>query len=243
MSEHIHFISDLHLSDDRSDITQCFLSYLSTLDSSVSSLYILGDFFDVWVGDDDQSSPIPKISNGLKEAVKKGLKIFFQPGNRDFLIGDVFLKNTGLIPLADETLIDLFGKKILLMHGDLLCTDDVEYQQFRALSHSQQWKNDLLSKPLQERLAIGQHYRHQSHRHKENKSAAIMDVNSKTVIKQMQKHQALTLIHGHTHRPAVHDFVINGQPAQRIVLAEWDEKGSVLDWTEQGYTIKALKIK
>ena len=240
MSKHIHFISDLHLSKDRPETTQRFLAYLASVDATVSDLYILGDLFDVWVGDDDPTPPNIAVKDALNQLTTQGIQVHFLPGNRDFLIGEDFYNTTNALGLEDESVIDLFGTRTLLMHGDLLCTDDVEYQQFRQLTHDPAWQQDILSKPLQERLALAQHYRQESHLNKNEKSAAIMDVNETAVIEILKKHHVLRLIHGHTHRPHVHSHHVNGQVAERFVLAEWDTQGSILDWSESGYKVITL---
>jgi UDP-2,3-diacylglucosamine hydrolase len=240
LAQHTHFISDLHLTKDRPDITQRFLAYLESLDQNVSHLYILGDLFDVWVGDDDSTEPNNEVKSALSSVVENGIPISFIAGNRDFLMGQQFFSDTGITCLDDAHVIDLYGTPTLLLHGDLLCTDDIEYQKFRQLTHTTAWQDDMLSKPLAERLAIAQHYRNESAKNKAEKSMDIMDVCHKTVIETMQHHQVQRLIHGHTHRPNVHTFDINGHKATRIVLAEWDTDSSVLDWDNTGYNITRL---
>lgn len=235
MSQHLHFISDLHLTRDRPENTQRFLAYLESLDSSVSDLYILGDLFDVWVGDDDTTPPNEQVRKQLKKVTGNGTRVYFLAGNRDFLIGEQFFNDTQVSCLQDEHLIDLFGVKTLLMHGDLLCTDDLEYQQFRQLTHNPAWQQAALAKPLEERLALAQHYRQESHLNKSGKSMDIMDVNPAAVIDAFERHGVQRLIHGHTHRPDIHTHEANNKPAQRFVLAEWDDKASVLEWSESGY--------
>jgi UDP-2,3-diacylglucosamine hydrolase len=237
VSNHVHFISDLHLNQDRPENTQRFLAYLESLDSNISDLYILGDLFDVWVGDDDPTPPNNEVRKQLKKVTTLGVNVFFMAGNRDFLIGEQFFNDTNIVCLEDESIIELFGVKTLLMHGDLLCTDDVEYQQFRQLTHNPLWQKEALSKSLEERLALAQHYRQESHLNKKEKSASIMDVNEDTVLKVFDKYNVRRLIHGHTHRPKIHTHTINGESAKRFVLAEWDSNGSVLDWGENGYDI------
>jgi len=240
VSSRIHFISDLHLTKDRPENTQRFLAYLASLSQPIKSLYILGDLFDVWIGDDDQTPPNNEIKQALRSVSDRGISIYFIAGNRDFLIGQQFFKETGITCLKDSYVIDLFGTKALLMHGDLLCTDDVQYQQFRQLTHQTSWQQDLLSKSLEERLAIAQHYRSESHLNKAEKSTDIMDVNQQAVIDHMEKTGVQLLIHGHTHRPAEHSLVVNNTPAKRIVLAEWDTDGSILEWTATGHSTLSL---
>lgn len=240
MTQHIHFISDLHLTQDRPENTQRFLAYLESLSSDVSALYILGDLFDVWVGDDDPTPPNEAVKTHLAKITSKGVKVYFLAGNRDFLVGKKFFADTQVVSLEDEYIIDLFGTSTLLMHGDLLCSDDVEYQKFRDLTHTPEWQQSILSKPLQERLAMAQHYRQESHLNKANKSMEIMDVNTSTVVNYVKKHQVKRLIHGHTHRPDIHSHIADGEEIERFVLAEWDHSGSVLDWSEDGYQLIEL---
>lgn len=240
MSKHVHFISDIHLTQDRPENTQRFLAYLESLDSNVSDLYILGDLFDVWVGDDDPTPPNKPVKEALAKLTQRGVSVHFLAGNRDFLVGKEFFNTTQVSCLEDETVIDLFGEKTLLMHGDLLCTDDVQYQQIRQVTRSPAWRQETLSKPLEERLALGQHYRQESHLNKKGKSTDIMDVDETAVVNVLEKHAVQRLIHGHTHRPNIHTHTANSQPAKRFVLAEWDNQGSVLDWSENGYEIIQL---
>lgn len=241
MNTEILFISDLHLAWDKPQITQRFLDFLDNRAKTANALYILGDLFDAWVGDDDSSPPSPKIREALKRLTKSGVKVYFQQGNRDFLLGQQFCHETGVILIDDPVVIDLFGVPTLLMHGDLLCTDDLPYQAFRSKSRSPEWQHGVLSKPLFVRLLAARWYRIRSYFHKRKKTQEIMDVNQDTVIHTMSEHNCLRLIHGHTHRPNIHHFEVNGKTAQRYVLAAWThEKGEVLAWTNQGHQIEAL---
>lgn len=232
----IFFISDLHLALEKPDITRKFLYFLQHHAPQAKAMYILGDLFDVWVGDDDFSPPINKLKKQLKQLTSSGVQIFLQPGNRDFLLGHKFCADTGITLLADYAVIELNGVKTLLTHGDLLCTDDLPYQAFRAKSHTPAWQQNVLSKPLLLRLLVARWYRIRSFFHKRGKSAEIMDVSQATVLDLMRKHQALRLIHGHTHRPAIHDFTIDNQTAQRFVLCEWKKQPiNILGWNNKGY--------
>ena len=212
----ILFISDLHLAFDKPEITRRFLEFLATHAIQSQTLYILGDLFDAWVGDDDFSPPANKIRAALKKVTDSGTAVFIQSGNRDFLLGNQFCLETGVKLLGDYHTIDLFGTPTLLMHGDLLCTDDLPYQAFRKKSRSEQWQHNVLSKPLFVRLLAARWYRVKSHFHKRQKSQDIMDVNQETVVATMIKHHCTRLIHGHTHRPNLHSFEINGNSAQRF---------------------------
>lgn len=241
MHQDILFISDLHLGLEKPDITHRFLHFLKTRANTADSLYILGDLFDAWIGDDDPTPPNNQIRKHLKELVQSGVPVFLQPGNRDFLLGQKFCKDTGVVLLDDYVVIDLFGTPTLLTHGDLLCTDDLAYQEFREKSHTDEWKSNVLSKPLLLRLIVARWYRLRSYFHKRKKSTDIMDVNPSTVIEKMSEHNCKRLIHGHTHRPAIHDFSIGNISAQRYVLAAWDNNsGSVLSWNNSGYLIESI---
>ncbi len=241
MNKDILFISDLHISLDKPEITRRFLDFLEQRATKAEAIYILGDLFDAWIGDDDPTPPNNKIRRHLKQLTGSGTKVYFQQGNRDFLLGDKFCQETGVTLIDDYVVIDLYGIPTLLTHGDLLCTDDLPYQAFRAKSHTPEWKRYVLSKPLLLRLLMARWYRFRSHFHKRKKTQEIMDVNQDTVVTVMQKHNCLRLIHGHTHRPGVHNFEINGQPAQRFVLSAWRrDVAEVLRWDHNGYRIEAI---
>jgi len=241
LNQDIIFISDLHIALNKKEITNRFLSFLKNKEHEASTVYILGDLFDAWIGDDDNTSPNKNIKSQLKLLTKSGVQVFLQQGNRDFLLGEQFCRETGVTLLKDYKVINLNGVNTLLTHGDLLCTDDQPYQAFREKSRSDEWKQNVLSKPLLIRLLAARWYRFRSYFHKRKKSQDIMDVNQQTVIDEMLKHDCYRLIHGHTHRPAIHDFDINGKPAQRFVLAQW-EKGSaqLLRWNSEGYKIETI---
>lgn len=241
MSEDILFISDLHLSLDKPEITRRFLDFLEKRAPQASALYILGDLFDAWIGDDDPTPPNSKIRNQLKKLTQSGTRVYFQPGNRDFLLGQRFCLETGVSLLNDYATIDLMGTPTLLTHGDLLCTDDLPYQAFRSKSHTPEWQQNVLSKPLLLRLLAARWYRFRSYLHKRKKTQSIMDVNQETVICVMKEHGCMRLIHGHTHRPNIHEFLIDGQTAQRFVLSAWSkDAGAVLCWNNIGYRIETL---
>jgi len=237
----ILFISDLHIALGKPEITRRFLSFLKNQGSNAQAIYILGDLFDVWVGDDDFTPPNNLIRKALKQLTESGIPVFLQTGNRDFLLGQKFCRDTGVQLLEDYVVIDLFAVPTLLTHGDLLCTDDLPYQEFRVKSHTSEWKDSVLSKPLLIRLLVARWYRFRSYFHKRGKSLDIMDVNQDTVVKVMSRFNCLRLIHGHTHRPDIHHFEINGQPAQRHVLAAWENKyAQSLCWNSDGYRIENI---
>jgi UDP-2,3-diacylglucosamine hydrolase len=237
----ILFISDLHLSLDKPEITRRFLNFLENRAVGAEALYILGDLFDAWVGDDDPTPPNGKIKHQLKKLTDAGTEVYLQPGNRDFLLGQRFCNETGVTLLGDYAVIDLYGVPTLLTHGDLLCTDDLPYQAFRAKSHTPEWMRSVLSKPLLLRLLAARWYRWRSFLHKRKKSREIMDVNQETVILAMKEHGCLRLIHGHTHRPNIHDIQIDGHAARRFVLAAWSkEAGQALCWAPRGYAVETV---
>ena len=241
LNPEILFISDLHLALDKPEITRRFLAFLQNRAPKAAAVYILGDLFDAWIGDDDPTPPNSKIRNQLKQLTASGTPVYLQPGNRDFLLGEQFCRDTGVTLLDDYVVIDVYGTPTVLTHGDLLCTDDLPYQAFRAKSHTPEWRQAVLSKPLLLRLLAARWYRLRSYFHKRKKSQAIMDVNQGTVTQVMQEHNSLRLIHGHTHRPDIHNFAINDQPAQRFVLAAWSkDAGEVLCWNSKGYRIEVI---
>ncbi|MCP4994067.1 MAG: UDP-2,3-diacylglucosamine diphosphatase [Gammaproteobacteria bacterium] len=222
MSETL-FISDLHLSPEHPETIDLFLRFLAERANQADSLYILGDLFDAWIGDDFNQPPIPELLASIRQLSDQGVELYFMHGNRDFLIGEGFATNTGCRLLNDPTVIDLYGTPTLLMHGDLLCTDDIEYQKARIMLRNPAFIAQLLSKSIPERLAIAADYRKQSGEAISNKAADIMDVNQQAVEQMMIKQGVARLIHGHTHRPDCHDFDLQGEPAQRMVLPEWHE--------------------
>ena len=241
MKQDIIFISDLHISIEKTEITRRFISFLQNQATKASAVYILGDFFDTWVGDDDNTPPNKKIKQQLKQLTDSGTQVYLQQGNRDFLLGQQFCNESGITLLDEYTVIDLFGVKTLLTHGDLLCTDDIPYQEFRKKSRTTEWKQNVLTKPLLLRLLVARWYRFRSFFHKRKKTQDIMDVNQQTITQVMQQHDCLRLIHGHTHRPALHDFEINNKPAQRFVLAEWKkDSAELLRWTAEGFKREAI---
>lgn len=228
-------ISDLHLSAERPQTIDLFLRFLEEQAVQANDLYILGDLFDAWIGDDALPPPIPTIIEALRRVSDAGTHIHLQHGNRDFLIGEAFATATGCQLLADPVVVELNGTPTLLMHGDLLCTDDHAYQKARQFLRSPAFIEDLLSKSIEERLAIAADYRKRSGEATAALAADIMDVNQETVEAYMQEAGVQQLIHGHTHRPGNHQFELNGAPAIRLVLAEWhDEQGQYLRVNREG---------
>lgn len=234
------FISDLHLDPQRPEITRLFLDFLGTRGRDAAAVYILGDLFEAWIGDDDDSPLNAIITSRLRTCVDSGTSLFFMPGNRDFLTGSRFAEQTGCIQLADPAQIDLYGQPTLLMHGDTLCTDDTGYMEFRRRVRDSGWQRAFLKKPLEERRRISMAARDSSRIQTREKPEYIMDVNQEAVIQTMMKHQVQRLIHGHTHRPAIHDLMVAGKPAQRMVLGDWYTQGSVLECTAEGCLLQTL---
>jgi UDP-2,3-diacylglucosamine hydrolase len=221
----ILFISDLHLSPERPDITDAFIHFLKSIAKEAEALYILGDLFDAWIGDDDDSPEYQSIIDALKTYSDTGCKLFFMHGNRDFLIGKRFEKSTGAKLLQDPTVITLNKQKTLLMHGDSLCTKDEEYMAFRQMVRNPEWQTTMLEKSLKERKSIAVQLRETSQSMNSIKAEDIMDVTPEEVVATMQEYKTPLLIHGHTHRPARHQIDIDGNPVERIVLGDWHDKG------------------
>ena len=241
LNQEILFISDLHISLEKPEITRRFIDFLNNRAINSSAVYILGDLFDTWIGDDDPTPPNNQIRKQLKKLTTSGTQVFIVQGNRDFLLGQKFCQDTGVILLNEYTVINLNNTRTLLTHGDLLCTDDLPYQSFRIKSHSAEWQQAVLSKPLFLRLLVARWYRIRSYFHKRKKSQNIMDVNQDTVVHVMNEFNCLRLIHGHTHRPNIHSFEFEGQTANRFVLAAWSKNGGeVLCWNNQGYKIEPI---
>ncbi len=241
MKTGIFFISDLHLALEKPALTTKFLYFLNHHAAQAQAVYILGDLFDVWVGDDDFFPPIRRIKKCLKQLTDSDTAVFLQTGNRDFLLGEKFCRDTGATLLGELAVIDLNGVKTLLTHGDLLCSDDVAYQAFRKKSHTVAWQHSVLSKPLLLRLLVARWYRLRSFFHKRGKSAEIMDVNQETVVTLMREYQVSRLIHGHTHRPAVHKLLIDNNVVERFVLTQWTNQTiHLLVWHDDNYQLVSI---
>ena len=233
------FISDLHLSEKRSGTLKLFFRFLAEQAAKTEELYILGDLFDVWIGDDNETPPIPDILDAMKRISDSGTQLYFMGGNRDFLVGERFAEATGAKLLGDTRVLDLEGSLTLLTHGDLLCTDDVEYQNARKLLRNPAIIGDFLTKSIPERLALAEEFREHSGEATSLKAADIMDVNQQTVERFMRETGVTRLIHGHTHRPATHDFTLDGQAVQRFVLPEWhDDRGCFLRASADGLVLE-----
>ena len=225
---HSIFVSDLHLCPSRPAINQTFFAFLRGPAAQAEALYILGDLFEYWAGDDDDGAFNSSVLAALRAVADRGTALYLMHGNRDFLIGERFATACGAKLLPDPTLIDLYGTRTLLMHGDTLCTDDVGYQEFRAKVRAPAFQKQFLGQPLQKRKEIIAGLRAENAEEKEHKPAAIMDVTGATVEAALREHGYPRLIHGHTHRPALHEHVVNGRHCERWVLADWYTSGSCL---------------
>ncbi|OQX37498.1 MAG: UDP-2,3-diacylglucosamine diphosphatase [Oceanospirillales bacterium LUC14_002_19_P2] len=236
------FISDLHLMPERPDVAQAFHGFLQGKALEAESLYILGDFFEYWIGDDAMDSFHIEIAEALLRYTTTGRNVFFMPGNRDFLVGKAFCRKTGATWLDDPTLVTLDETPILLMHGDSLCTLDTSYLRFRRIVRNPliQWLFNHL--PLKTRQRIAEKLRTKSRDAGSEKPISIMDVTPEAVSDIMQAHQTLTLVHGHTHRPATHAVQLDDTPAQRIVLGDWDKDGWYLEFNKGHFNLAHFPI-
>ncbi|MDN6114745.1 MAG: UDP-2,3-diacylglucosamine diphosphatase [Enterobacterales bacterium] len=229
------FIADLHLSEQEPAITAGFLRFLQRDAYQADALYILGDFFEYWIGDDDPQTLHREIAAALRDLTASGVPCYFIHGNRDFLIGKRFAQECDMTLLPQETLLTLYGHRILIMHGDTLCIDDKDYQRYRRKVHNPLIQTLFLWLPLRTRLNIAAKMRDRSQMTNGDKSDAIMDVNPHAVIEALERNHAEWLIHGHTHRPAIHDISMpNGKLAKRAVLGAWHYQGSMISVTPAG---------
>ena len=232
------FISALHLSPERPAVSRAFWVFLRERAASASALYVLGDLFEAWIGDDDPTDLALDVQNAFRELGDSGVELFVQHGNRDFLLGKRFAAKAGAVLLGDEHIIEYHGQRALVMHGDSLCTDDVDYQRFRRKSRHPIYKWCLSALPLKHRQRLATDWRAKSMAANSNKANAIMDVNDLAVNEVMAKHQVNTLIHGHTHRPNRHP-VTSGE---RIVLGDWHDLGWVLQLDGNGFNLQHFLI-
>ncbi|NOT18075.1 MAG: UDP-2,3-diacylglucosamine diphosphatase [Sulfuriferula sp.] len=226
---HSLFISDLHLCESRPHINQLFFAFLTQTAIHADALYILGDLFEYWLGDDTLDQHLnQQVALSLRQLVDGGVSVYFMHGNRDFLIAQQFALSSGAQLLSDPTLIDLYGTPTLLMHGDTLCTDDVKYLAFRDQVRDPQWQQQFLAQTIATRIAIAQQARDLSESAKQEKSVEIMDVNDTAVAQVLRTQHYPRLIHGHTHRPDVHTHIVDGHECQRWVLTDWYQQGGYL---------------
>ena len=234
------FIADLHLQTEEPAITAGFLRFLRGEAKSADALYILGDLFEAWIGDDDPNPLHREMAAAIKALVDSGVPCYFIHGNRDFLIGQRYARESGMTLLPEEQVLDLYGRNILIMHGDTLCTDDTGYLAFRAKVHTPWIQKVFLALPLFIRNRIAARMRAGSKAANSSKSMTIMDVNPQAVVKVMEKHRVQWLIHGHTHRPDVHSLIANGEPAHRVVLGAWHSEGSMVKVTPESVELIAF---
>ena len=236
------FISDLHLDNKRPDILRAFLHFLDHDARQADELYILGDLFEAWVGDDDDSELAQTCQRALKALSSSGTRLYYMHGNRDFLLGRQFAGATGGEILPDPILISLYGTPTLLMHGDSLCTADTDYMAMRQQLRGPEFQQHFLTQSLTERREVAKQLRMVSAEANSNKAGDIMDVTPAAVERVMAEHSCLQLIHGHTHRPKIHSLQVNGQAAKRIVLGDWDEFLWYLIVDESGYSLEKRSI-
>lgn len=238
----ILLISDLHLQEERPDITRAFLHFLEGRARGAKALYILGDFFEAWIGDDAMTPFQASICAALRALVEHGTEVFLMHGNRDFLIGQAFCRAAGCTLLPDPSVISLDGEQVLLMHGDLLCTRDEGYLKLRRVLRHPATLWLLRHLPVTWRQRLARHLRNESRAHTRKKASSIVDVTAEEVPQVMDRAGVQTLIHGHTHRPAVHRLEVGTAPARRIVLGDWDRQGWVLEWDRQGARLEAFEL-
>lgn len=242
MSATILFISDLHLDDTRPRIVALFEQFLSSEAREADALYILGDLFEAYIGDDDDAPLSARVAAALKALRDSGVPIFFIAGNRDFLLGEDYAQRAGVVILDDGAVVDLHGTPTLLLHGDVLCTEDAAYQTFRQQVHDPAWQRTFLARSVADRRGFAQQARDASRAHTSQADMAIMDVNQHAVETALRHAGVARMIHGHTHRPALHDFTLDGASAQRIVLGDWYEQGSVLRVDAASIALRGLDV-
>lgn len=237
----ILFISDLHIDETRPDITEQFIGFLNGEARAAEALYILGDLFESWVGDDDPDPGQIAAIQGIRSLTATGVPCFVMHGNRDFLLGGQFCADSGAQLLLDPLIVTLYGEPVLVMHGDALCTDDGAYQRLRATVRDLDWQRRFLSLSATERRALAGAARAGSQAHTAAMEAAITDVNAESVALALRGAGTATLLHGHTHRPGIHPMSVDGRACTRIVLGDWYTQGSVLRWTASGPELESLR--
>lgn len=235
------FVSDLHLEAALPEIGGQFIDFLMKEAVSADALYILGDLFESWIGDDDPSAHYAEMKRAIRQVVEHGVPVYFMHGNRDFLIGEDFARATGVEILPDPVVHEIHGDRVLLSHGDAWCTDDTEYQAVRRMTRDPDWQAEMLQKPIAERQAIAAEARAESAARGRELDRRISDVNADAIEAVMREHGVKLMLHGHTHRPAVHDITVDGEPAKRIVLGDWYDQGSVVRWDENGPELATLE--
>ena len=234
------FVSDVHLDASAPEAVQQFLGFLQRHAASAAALYILGDLFEAWVGDDETDPDKMIVCKALRALTAQGVACFVIHGNRDFLLGRGFCDNTGCRLLADPVIAEFDGERVLLTHGDALCTDDHSYQELRSIVRTAPWQRRFLGLPLADRELLANQARAGSRQHTARTIPHIMDVNPDAVATAFRAAQVRRMIHGHTHRPGIHDTSVEGAPAQRIVLGAWYEQGSYLVYENGRYDLREL---
>lgn len=240
---HVQFISDLHLCAQRPDLTRAFVSYLDALPASLNALYILGDFFDAWVGDDDDSDFVAAIAEHLAALTSRHIAVKFVCGNRDFLLGEAYAARAGMELLPEISTLQLGKRRAVILHGDELCTRDEAYMTLRTQLRDPAWQAQLLRQPLAARRALAAQLRAQSKSMSSLKAADIMDVTPAAVEAVLREQQASLMIHGHTHRPARHPLTLDDKACERIVLGDWDTQAWCLDVTENSINLLSWPIE
>jgi UDP-2,3-diacylglucosamine hydrolase len=234
------FVSDVHLDATAPQATEQFLAFLATEAARAEALYILGDLFEAWVGDDDQEPANTSVCKALRELTARGIACFVLHGNRDFLLGAGFCERSGCRLLSDPVIAELDGERVLVTHGDALCTDDHAYQELRSIVRDPAWQGRFLALPRVHRELLANEARAGSRRHTARTVPNIMDVNNSAVVAAFRAARTRRMIHGHTHRPGVHELEVDGQSAQRIVLGAWYEQGSYLVYEGGSYELREL---
>lgn len=238
----VFFVSDIHLKPERPDLTRAFSHFLDTTAQGADALYLLGDIFEAWIGDDTPATDLEPLFERLRSLQQSGCKLYFQHGNRDFLVGEQFAQSIGAELLPEQLQISLPVGEAVILHGDQLCTDDTEYMQFRSLVRNPQWQAEFLSKSLPERLAIARQLRDASKARGAEKAEYITDVNLAAVAKVFDQYPVNLMIHGHTHRPKVHQHQLDNREVTRIVLGDWDKLGWYLKVDNSGYDLVSFAI-
>jgi UDP-2,3-diacylglucosamine hydrolase len=234
------FISDLHIDASRPAITEQFLSFLGNEARDADALYILGDLFESWIGDDAADAAQSAAIAGIHTLTSSGVPCFVMHGNRDFLLSEQFCRMSGSELLPDPLIITLYGEQVLVMHGDALCTDDLPYQRLRATVREPSWQRQFLALSVKSRRALAGAARAGSQVHTAALEYAIADVNAASVAAPLPTPGTATLLHGHTHRPAIHALEVDGRPCTRIVLGDWYDQGSLLRWDQNGPELASL---
>lgn len=234
-----YFIADLHLSESRPDISAAFYQFLDShiVNQDVDALYILGDFFEVWVGDDYVTPLSTEVAARLKQVSESGTPVFFIHGNRDFIMRDKYAQQAGMKILDEQTVIDLYGTPTVILHGDEMCTQDIEYQKFRKKGRGWWWPRLMLALPLWYRRGVARKAREKSKMNQAGKTLEILDVTETAVLEVFAKHQVTNMIHGHTHRPNVHTYKVNDLTLTRTVLGDWYDQSSYLKVTPTEQTL------